>query len=119
MVVDSKNPTHPPEHPLATMPTTRRAVLTALKRHGAMPAQELASELGITVPAVRQQLTRLASDGLVTHRSERDRRGRPSCLYELAPAAETMFPKRYGDLTTELLGHLGGPDSSQVTQLFE
>ena len=30
-----------------------------------------------------------------------------------------LFPKRYGDLTTELLGYLGGPDSSEVTELFE
>ena len=30
-----------------------------------------------------------------------------------------LFPKRYGDLTTELLGYLGGPDSNEVTELFE
>ena len=30
-----------------------------------------------------------------------------------------LFPKRYGDLTTELLGYLGGPDSDEVTELFE
>ena len=35
------------------------------------------------------------------------------------PAAEMLFPKRYGDLTTELLGYLGGPDSDEVTELFE
>jgi DeoR family suf operon transcriptional repressor len=33
--------------------------------------------------------------------------------------AEALFPKRYGDLTTELLGYLGGPDSTQVAALFE
>ena len=107
------------EPPLATMPTTRRAILVALKRHGSLRAAELADLLGITVAAVRQQLVRLDHDGLVTHRAEVDGRGRPSHTYELGPGAEGLFPKRYGDLTTELLGYLGGPDSPEVTALFE
>jgi DeoR family suf operon transcriptional repressor len=107
------------EPPLAAMTTSRRAVLMALKREGAMRAHDLATELGITVPAVRQQLLRLASDGLVTHTRDSERRGRPPHLYELTSAAEALFPKRYGDLTTELLGYLGGPASDQVTELFE
>ena len=108
-----------PEPPLATMPTTRRAILVALKRQGAMRAHELAELLGITVAAVRQQLLRLDRDGLVAHRREPDGRGRPSHAYELTSTAEMLFPKRYGDLTTELLGYLGGPESDEVTQLFE
>lgn len=107
------------ETPLATMPTTRRAVLMALKRHGSMSAAQLASKLGITVPAVRQQLLRLSSDGLVRYSSDRESRGRPSHVYELCPEAESLFPKRYGDLTIELLGYLGGPQDDQVAKLFE
>ena len=61
------------EPPLAAMPTTRRAILMALKRNGSMRAHDLAEALGITVAAVRQQLLRLSEDGLVTHR--RDARG--------------------------------------------
>jgi predicted ArsR family transcriptional regulator len=91
----------------------------AVKRAGACTAAELAHALGITAAAVRQQLLRLEEDGLVFHHSEGDGRGRPAHRYELAPAAEALFPKRYGDLTTELLGYLGGPDSAQVGQLFE
>jgi DeoR family suf operon transcriptional repressor len=33
--------------------------------------------------------------------------------------AENLFPKRYGDLTTELLGYMGGPTSDRVDDLFE
>jgi DeoR family transcriptional regulator, suf operon transcriptional repressor len=40
-------------------------------------------------------------------------------VYELTSAAEALYPKRYGDLTTELLGYLGGPGASQVDELFE
>jgi len=107
------------EPPLAAIPTTRRAVLTSLKRNGAMRASELALELGITVPAVRQQLQRLTADGLVTRSTDRLNRGRPPHRYELTAAAESMFPKRYGDLTNELLCYLGGPGDDTVTGLFE
>ncbi|HEY5025062.1 MAG TPA: ArsR family transcriptional regulator [Acidimicrobiales bacterium] len=107
------------EPPLAAMPTTRRAILLALKRNGSMRAHDLAEQLGITVAAVRQQLLRLREDELVTHRPDPEGRGRPSHAYTLTPAAEMLFPKRYGDLTTELLGYLGGPDSEEVTELFE
>jgi DeoR family suf operon transcriptional repressor len=109
----------PVEPPLAAMPTTRRAILLALKRNGSMRANELAGHLAITVAAVRQQLVRLSQDGLVTHQRDAEGRGRPAHSYQLTPAAEMLFPKRYGDLTTELLGYLGGPDSDEVTALFE
>lgn len=107
------------EAPLATMRSTRRTILMALKRRGDLRASDLAQELGITVAAVRQQLGRLEEDGLIAHRSEADGRGRPTHFYALAPAADGLFPKRYGDLTTELLGYLGGPDSAEVSDLFE
>ena len=109
----------PVEPPLATMPTTRRAILLALKRNGSMRASDLAGHLAITVAAVRQQLVRLGQDGLVTHHRDAEGRGRPSHSYQLTPAAEMLFPKRYGDLTTELLGYLGGPGAAQVDELFE
>jgi DeoR family suf operon transcriptional repressor len=105
--------------PLDSMASTRRAVLVTLKRQGVMRAGELAGGLGITVAAVRQQLGRLEEDGLVSHRSDPDGRGRPAHRYDLTPAAEALFPKRYGDLTAELLGYLGGPKSNEVSRLFE
>jgi DeoR family transcriptional regulator, suf operon transcriptional repressor len=107
------------EPPLQAVPTTRRAILVALKRRGTRRTQDLAAELGLTVAAVRQQLGRLESDGLVTHHPEADGRGRPTHVFELTPLADGLFPKRYGDLTTELLSYLGGSDSPQVDELFE
>ncbi len=101
------------------MASPRRAILVFLKRQGASTAGEIAGPLGITVVAVRQQLARLEDDGLVSHRSEPAGRGRPSHVYELTPTAEALFPKRYGELTNELLSYLGGPDSAEVSTLFE
>jgi DeoR family transcriptional regulator, suf operon transcriptional repressor len=105
--------------PLANLPTTRRAILVSIKRAGASTAAELAAQLGITAAAVRQQLHRLGEDGLVRHRPDPDGRGRPAHRYELTSAADALFPKRYGDLTSELLGYLGGPDSDEVGRLFD
>jgi len=109
----------PLEAPLASLPTTRRAILLALKRAASLTAQELAVQLGLSVAAIRQQLVRLADDGLVTHRPDPDGRGRPVHRYELTATAESLFPKRYGDLTTELLSYLGGPESDEVSALFD
>jgi len=112
----------PPESPLQQLPTTRRAILNLVKRQGPLDAAAVAAALSLTPAAVRMQMTRLEEDGLLTHRDEVPGgagRGRPRHVYELTAAAESLYPKRYGDLTTELLGYLGGPDAAQVDELFE
>ncbi len=112
----------PAASPLEQLPTTRRAILNVLKRQGPLDAAAVAEALSLTPAAVRQQLARLEEDGLLSHRDETAEpagRGRPRHLYELTAAAEALSPKRYGDLTTELLGYLGGPGASQVDELFE
>ncbi len=109
----------PLEAPLASLPTTRRAILLAIKRAGSLSAQDLAAQLGLGVAAIRQQLARLAQDGLVDHRPDPEGRGRPVHRYTLTAGAEALFPKRYGDLTTELLSYLGGPESDEVAALFD
>ena len=108
--------------PLQTLPTTRRAILNLLKRQGPCTPAEVAAALSLTTAAIRLQLAHLEEDGLLEHTEAETPargRGRPSHAYHLSPAAEALFPKRYGDLTTELLGYLGGPDGEQVDALFE
>ncbi len=108
------------ESPIEQLPTTRRAILNLLKRQGPLDAGAVAKELALTPAAIRLQLSRLEEDGLLSHRDElTEGRGRPRHVYQLTSAAEALYPKRYGDLTTELLGYLGGPDASQVDELFE
>jgi DeoR family transcriptional regulator, suf operon transcriptional repressor len=113
--------TAPSASPLQQLPTTRRAILNLLKRQGPLAASAVAEGLALTPAAVRLQLARLEEDGLLTHNDEPDgaRRGRPRHVYSLTSAAEALYPKRYGDLTTELLGYLGGPGAAQVDELFE
>jgi DeoR family transcriptional regulator, suf operon transcriptional repressor len=110
------------ESPVQQLPTTRRAILNLLKRQGPLDTSEVARALSLTPAAVRQQLARLEEDGLLAHEDaarEGPRRGRPRHVYQLTSAAEALYPKRYGDLTTELLGYLGGPGATQVDELFE
>jgi DeoR family suf operon transcriptional repressor len=110
------------ESPIEQLPTTRRAILNLIKRQGPLDALAVAKALALTPAAIRLQLGRLEEDGLLVHRDETPEgagRGRPRHVYELTSAAEALYPKRYGDLTTELLGYLGGPDAGRVDQLFE
>ncbi|HEY1830457.1 MAG TPA: winged helix-turn-helix transcriptional regulator [Acidimicrobiales bacterium] len=109
------------ESPLQQLPTTRRAILNLLKREGPLTAAAVAESLSLTPAAIRLQLSRLEEDGLLDRADDipTQGRGRPTHRYQLSPAAEALYPKRYGDLTTELLGYLGGPDSEQVDDLFE
>ncbi|HEY6471371.1 MAG TPA: ArsR family transcriptional regulator [Acidimicrobiales bacterium] len=116
----SVSATAPDESPIEQLPTTRRAILNLLKRQGPLDAGTVAKELALTPAAIRLQLSRLEEDGLLTHRDElSEGRGRPRHVFQLTSAAEALYPKRYGDLTTELLGYLGGPDASAVDELFE
>lgn len=104
---------------LAELPVTRRALLIALRKRGEARAEELSAELDITVSAVRQHLQSLAAADLVAHREERPGPGRPRHVYRLAPAAEALFPRSYGELTVELLDYIGDEDPDLVARAFE
>lgn len=105
---------------LSGLPAARRSVLVALKTRGESTAEDLAAELGVTVGAVRQQLAPLGEEGLVAWRDERKgSSGRPRRWYCLAPAAESLFPKRYGQLTNQLLGFIEEADPKLVAEAFD
>ena len=104
---------------LERLPPTRRALLVALKRQGSAFADELATELGITVSAVRQHLAALAEAGLVTHDEVRDGPGRPRHAHRCTPAAVELFPRAYGELTTELLAYVEDEDPEMLGRMFE
>jgi DeoR family transcriptional regulator, suf operon transcriptional repressor len=100
---------------------SRRSVIDALKRRGDASAEELADELGITVAGIRQHLTTLADEGLVTVREEaRDagQRGRARLSYALSPRSEPLFPKAYDELANELLRHVEAEDGTLVERIF-
>jgi DeoR family transcriptional regulator, suf operon transcriptional repressor len=104
---------------LAGLPTTRRELLTTLKKRGEANVSELAGALGITVSAVRQHLAGLTLAGFVAHRSVKEGPGRPRHLYRLTTGAEVLFPKYYSELTNELLSYVGDEDPRVMERIFE
>lgn len=104
---------------LANLPVARQAVVTTLKKRGEATIDELAEAVGVTASAVRQHLQPLAADGIVAHREERAGPGRPRHWYRLTAAAESLFPKRYGELTNQLLGFVADADAGLVDLAFE
>jgi predicted ArsR family transcriptional regulator len=94
--------------------STRMEVLELLRRKGRCGAETIASDLGVTPNAVRQHLTNLERDGFVVSHPERTGRGRPSLLFSLTERADSVFPKRYGQLATMVLQEvqaMGGPEA--------
>jgi predicted ArsR family transcriptional regulator len=83
--------------------STRMEILELLKRKGHASAESIASDLGVTPNAVRQHLTNLERDGFVSSQPERQARGRPSLQFSLTERADSVFPKRYGQLATMVL----------------
>jgi DeoR family suf operon transcriptional repressor len=101
------------------MPARRRELLVTLKRLGRARAEHIAAQLDVTVSAVRQVLGALEAEGLVTHTEERLERGRPKHFFALTDAGDSLFPRRYGDLTNEVLGYISDRDPSLFADVFE
>lgn len=79
-------------------------ILLLLKTRGPQTAADLGAALGTTGEAARQQLTKLASDGLVEARSEPKGVGRPAQVWHLTAAGHARFPDAHADLTVQLIG---------------
>ncbi len=82
----------------------RGLVLTQLKRAQPLTARELAFKLGVSLNAARHHLKELEAEGLVSYSREHRGVGAPVFTYRLSPAGEELFPRRYGDALTAMLG---------------
>ena len=71
---------------------TREATLTLLLRQGEIAAAGLASQLGISVQAMRRHLRTLEEDGLVESTTVTAGPGRPSNLWRLTARGHQHFP---------------------------
>ncbi len=87
--------------------STRGRIVTLLRR-SSRTVDELAEALDLTHTAVRAHLATLERDGLVQQHSERRGGRKPSAVYDLAPAADYLFPKAYGEFLDHLLDVLQG-----------
>jgi predicted ArsR family transcriptional regulator len=78
-------------------------LLMILKMRGTRSTSELAAELGISVPGVRQHLNNLTEDGLVESRQEPRGVGRPAQRWSLCEAAQQHFPDTHAEITVALI----------------
>ncbi|MET0459455.1 MAG: ArsR family transcriptional regulator, partial [Ilumatobacteraceae bacterium] len=87
----------------------QRSVLYAVRRRGQATVTDIAEMLDMTPSGARQHLTGLADAGLLLA-GEATRvpgqQGRSERSYCIAPAAEPLFPRAYGELTNQLLGYV-------------
>lgn len=79
----------------------------ALKMRSGLSAAAIGAELGITGEAARQQLLRLAQEGLVEASSLSAGVGRPTQIWSLTAAAQSRFPDTHAALTVQLLDLIG------------
>jgi predicted ArsR family transcriptional regulator len=78
--------------------------LVLLKTRGPQTAADLGKATGVSAEAARQQLVRLAADGLVVATAEPRGVGRPSQVWGLTEAGNARFPDAHADVTAQLIG---------------
>ncbi|HKB04667.1 MAG TPA: metalloregulator ArsR/SmtB family transcription factor [Gemmataceae bacterium] len=77
--------------------------LFLLKMRGPQTAADLGKATGVTGEAARQQLVRLAADGLVVATAEPRGVGRPAQVWRLTDAGNARFPDAHAALTADLI----------------
>jgi predicted ArsR family transcriptional regulator len=78
-------------------------LLVLLKTRGPQTAADLAAATGTTGEAARQQLTRLAGEGLVAATSEPRGVGRPAQVWALTAAGNGRFPDAHAEVAVQLI----------------
>ncbi|MFQ6030224.1 MAG: helix-turn-helix transcriptional regulator [Dehalococcoidia bacterium] len=86
--------------------TTRGKVLLLLKRRGFCTVAHLSRELELTPNAIRQHLSALERDNLISQQPLRVGPSKPALAYSLTPKAESLFPKQYDALLSKLVNEL-------------
>jgi predicted ArsR family transcriptional regulator len=79
-------------------------LLVLLKTRGPQTAAALGRATGLTAEAARQQLVRLAADGLVVATATPQGVGRPARVWGLTEAGNARFPDAHAELTAQLIG---------------
>src|SRR3954468_13000473 len=78
-------------------------LLILLKTRGPQTAADLGKATGTTGEAARQQLVRLAEEGLVVAGIERRGVGRPTQIWQLTDAGNTRFPDAHAEVAVNLI----------------
>jgi len=98
------------------MQTSKARILAVLKRSGARSVDDLAAALQLAPMTVRQHLTALERDELVSVAEQRNGAGRPRHLYSLTERGDAAFPRRYDRFAALLLTELQDLDAAALVQ---
>lgn len=93
--------------------TTRQLLLETLRTSGGGSIAELAQALSLTEMGVRRHIQILEREGLVAAALVKQAMGRPGARYRLTERADDLFPKKYPQLTLDLLGELDGDPAGE------
>lgn len=100
------------------MQATRQRILDIIRERGEMTVRGLRDELRVTGTGIRQHIAILEREGLIDHREERGRVGRPALVYTLTPAGNATYPTRYDALATAILEEEGEQRDAVELQRF-
>lgn len=81
--------------------------MTLLKTKGPQTVAELGCATGVCGEAARQQLVRLAGEGLVVSTAQPRGVGRPVQVWSLTPAGNARFPDGHAELAAQLIRLVG------------
>jgi predicted ArsR family transcriptional regulator len=105
-----------------TAPAAAR-LLGGIKRCGPLTIADIATTLGISDEAARQQVIRLAADGLLASETEPRGIGRPTRRWFLTAAGHARFPDTHAELTLRLIeavrSELGEPALERLIRVPE
>lgn len=86
--------------------STRGKVLFLLKKRGPCTVAYLSRQLELTPNAIRQHLSALERDNLVSQQPVKTGPNKPALAFSLTTSAESLFPKRYESLLSRLVEDL-------------
>jgi predicted ArsR family transcriptional regulator len=98
------------------MQATRQEILDYLHREHSGTVKDFARQLELTPTGVRQHLTVLERDGLISAHEERGRVGRPALVYSLTDKGEALYPKNYAALANLLMEEVRAVAGADVLQ---
>ena len=100
--------------------TTRGKIVGALRERRSASAFDLAADFGLSPNAIRQQLVILERDGLISGRSVRRGKTKPTVEYSLTPQADRYFPQRYDKMLNAVLREIRAAGGNEaVKAVFE
>ena len=98
------------------MQATRQQILDYIRRQGRATVKDLDSFLDLTSTGVRQHLTVLERERLVTAHEDRGRVGRPALVYKLTEKGDALYPKSYDQLANVLIEEVRELAGAQALQ---